>query len=109
MRTFVETETFRRVGKAYDVSDENIKSAQNEILKRPQGDAHLCQTLYKIRVPRLSKGKKGGFRYWYFYFEDKIYLVLVLPKNEGENILKAVQSEICKKIATILKGAKDDF
>ena len=44
--------------KGYGVSDEDIKRAQNEILKRPEGDAHLCQTFYKIRVPGLSKGKK---------------------------------------------------
>ena len=108
LRTFVHTGAFEKAVKNFKISEEELIEAQFGILDKPEGDAHLCQTFYKIRISKGSKGKRGGYRCWYFYYKDDVYLVYALPKNEGENISKQAQQKICEKIGKLLKGGKEN-
>ncbi len=59
----------------------------------------------KIRLKSSSGGKSGGFRICYYYFlrNERIFLILIYPKNVQENLtaqektfLKEVTNEIKK-------------
>ena len=58
----------------------------------------------RIANPLRGKGKRGGFRYLYLYLEVKqhIHLLILLDKNEQEDI-----NEEQRKQLIVLQGAND--
>jgi hypothetical protein len=57
----------------------------------------------KIRLKSSSKGKSGGFRICYFYYQENegLYFIWIYAKNEQENLtpdqkklLKGILNEI---------------
>lgn len=76
-----------------------------ELAKNPESGDVIPGTggVRKIRLKSATKGKRGGFRVYYFYYQVKqrIYLLHILAKNEQENI-----TEDEKKI---LRGLANHF
>jgi hypothetical protein len=58
----------------------------------------------KIRLKSASKGKRGGFRVFYFYYQIKqrVYLFHILAKNEQENITED-EKKILRDLANHFK------
>jgi mRNA-degrading endonuclease RelE of RelBE toxin-antitoxin system len=58
----------------------------------------------KIRLKSAGKGKSGGFRVCYFYYQESegLYLIWVYPKNEQENLTTA-EKKILKGIVNAIK------
>jgi mRNA-degrading endonuclease RelE of RelBE toxin-antitoxin system len=59
----------------------------------------------KIRLKSASKGKSGGFRicYYYYQLEEDIFLIQIYPKNVQEN-LTADEKKILKKWVDEIRG-----
>lgn len=69
---------------------EDYDEFKEELAKNPELGDVIPGTggVRKTRLKSASKGKRGGFRVFYFYYqvEQKIYLFHILAKNEQENI-----------------------
>lgn len=87
---------------------EDYQSFQRELLQNPKaGDVIVGSGgVRKIRLKSSSRGKSGGFRVCYFYFEvgSGLYFIKIFPKNVQENLsyeqikfLKELTDEIKKK------------
>ena len=63
---------------------------KEELAKYPESGDVIPGTggVRKTRLKSASKGKRGGFRVFYFYYQVKqrIYLFHILVKNEQDNI-----------------------
>lgn len=86
---FIETSVFtRRLNKLAD--DTVLKALQEDLIQNPTRGAVIRGTngVRKSRVARPGKGKSGGFRYLYLYFErhGKIYLFFIFDKTEQDNL-----------------------
>lgn len=57
----------------------------------------------KVRLPLQGRGKRGGARVIYFYRAavGRIYLILVYPKNEKDN-LNAAEKQEMRRLTRIL-------
>lgn len=107
---FIESKAFtRRLHEsAMDSADAVLSAVQNELADNPiRGD--LVKGLGGIRKARVAnpargKGKRGGFRYLYLYLEhkDHIHLLLLIDKNEQED-LNADQRAFLKQLAIQIK------
>jgi hypothetical protein len=69
-----------------------LTSIQSDLLSNPER-GRLVPGLAGIRKARASnpargKGKRGGFRYFYLYFQSarQIGLIYLLDKNESEDL-----------------------
>jgi len=62
---------------------------------------------YNAKDPARGKGKRGGFRYLYYYIErdEQIFLLIIFSKNEMDN-LTAEQKKQLKKNIIGLREAK---
>lgn len=92
--TFIETSIFtKQIDKLATI--EVLFDLQNDLLSNPHRGAVIQGTggARKARVGEKQKGrgKSGGFRYIYFYFEHagRIYLLLFFAKNEQETLSMA--------------------
>ncbi len=58
----------------------------------------------KTRLKSASKGKRGGFRVCYFYFQvkERIYLFHIFGKNEQENLTEE-EKKILRDLANYFK------
>jgi hypothetical protein len=102
---FIETALFTRqlLARAGDSEPEVLAAIENDLLKNPQlGD--LVRGLHGVRKgrtanPARQKGKRGGFRYFYYYFEhrSRIYLLYLLDKGERED-LTAAERELLRRL-----------
>ena len=111
--TFTELPVFMRqidkLGKP--LSDEMLSEIENDLLKNAErGD--IIQGTNGARKARIAdsgrqKGKRGGFRYIYVYFEPlaRIYLLLFYGKGVKDDLTKAEK----KIIADSIKRIKESF
>ena len=61
----------------------------------------------KIRLARKHQGKSGGYRIYYFFqFENKIYLLRLFAKNQQEELRTKEKIEISQIIKAIKDKAK---
>lgn len=114
--TFIELPVFmRQIDKLGKLSDEVLSAIENDLLKDPERGDVIQSTngARKARIadPGRQKGKRGGFRYIYIYFESfaRIYLVLFYGKGDKDDLNKAEKKIIAdsiKRIREILKGNK---
>lgn len=89
--TFVETPVFtKRLKELMD--DEIYLKFQQLLLANPTAGAIVSGGggVRKIRYALKDKGKSGGVRVIYYYQDDKgkIWLLLIYPKSEKDNITK---------------------
>ncbi|MGD9561149.1 MAG: toxin [Pyrinomonadaceae bacterium] len=115
--TFVELPAFihqvDKLGKPQ--SDEVLSAIENDLLSDPKRGDVIRGTggARKARVgnPSKGKGKSGGFRYIYAYFElnSRIYLFYFYEKTTQDD-LTVEQTKMLAKVVRLtkesLKGAK---
>jgi mRNA-degrading endonuclease RelE of RelBE toxin-antitoxin system len=80
---------------AKDRADDVLMNIENDLLKNPERGT-LIQGTGGIRKSRAAdpfrgKGKRGGFRYMYYYIEQdgQILLLLIFSKDEQDNLSAA--------------------
>lgn len=108
---FIESRAFtRRLHElAKDAADSVLGAIQVDSLHEPmRGD--LVRGLGGIRKARIAnpirgKGKRGGFRYMYFYLESKghVHLLFLMDKNEQED-LDSAQRAVLRQLMDRIKG-----
>jgi hypothetical protein len=91
---FIESAAFTRRLRvlAGDSAPDVLGAIQDDLVENPQR-GNMVQGLGGIRKaragnPRRGKGKRGGYRYGYLYLErrDHIHLLILLDKNEQEDL-----------------------
>ena len=60
----------------------------------------------RVQNPARSKGKRGGFRYMYYFLErdEEVYLMFLFDKGEQEGLNERQKASLRRAVAT-LKGA----
>ena len=88
---FVETSVFTRQIKDL-MTDEEYCRLQNRLRDNPELGAVIPGSggIRKVRVELEGRGRRGGARCWYYFFQsdDRVYMLLILPKNEQEDLTK---------------------
>jgi mRNA-degrading endonuclease RelE of RelBE toxin-antitoxin system len=86
---FVESTIFEKYRSDY-LADDEFQKLQNELLANPLiGDViQGSGGLRKVRVSSKGKGKRGGARVIYYYFNrfSRFYLLTVYAKNEVSDL-----------------------
>lgn len=86
---FVESSIFEKYRDDY-LSDDEFRSFQSELMSHPkQGDViEGTGGLRKIRVASKGKGKRGGARVIYYFFDEKrrFYLLTIYGKSEMSDL-----------------------
>jgi hypothetical protein len=108
---FIESSAFtRRLHQlAGDSADELLSAIQRELLEKPDRGAMVpgLGGVRKARIanPRRGKGKRGGYRYLYPYFERRqhIHLLILLDKNEQEDASNKQRRQMRDWVAQIKK------
>lgn len=107
-RSFIETPTFTSNWNELGLTDEDLRTLQNDLLENPKmGDA-IPETggIRKIRIPmeNKGKGKRGGARVIYIDVEIKeiIYFINVYSKNEKDDLTED-EKRAFKALVKILK------
>lgn len=61
----------------------------------------------KLRWTRGGKGKSGGVRIIYYYYDQRIplYLLTIFGKNEKSNITKSERNELAKLVDVLVQVA----
>jgi mRNA-degrading endonuclease RelE of RelBE toxin-antitoxin system len=93
-REIIPTNHFSKILKGLlkkrQLLQEDYDEFLEELAKNPESGDPIPGTggVRKIRLKSASKGKRGGFRVFYFYIQIKgrIYLFHILAKNEQEDI-----------------------
>lgn len=106
MRTFIETPNFTKKWTTYGLTDEELRTLENILLKDPKSGDVIQGTggIRKIRIPFNHQGKRGGGRVIYIDVEvkEKIYLLDFYVKNETINLTES-EKMFLKKLVDILK------
>lgn len=86
---FIESSIFEKFRDNY-ISEEEFRLFQADLMANPkQGDViQGTGGLRKIRVAGKDKGKRGGTRVIYYYFDEKrrFYLLTIYGKNEMSDL-----------------------
>ncbi len=104
---FVELEGFTDDWQRLRLSDDDLHALQLAIMAKPKSAPVVAGTgrLRKIRYAPLKsgKGKSGGARVCYVYFEEYSVTLLVLayPKNEKDDLSNSEKKTIRKLIEEI--------
>ena len=110
---FIESAPFTRKlhRSAGETADELLKTIQDELQKKPDRGAMVpgLGGVRKARVanPERGKGKRGGYRYLYLYLEKKrhIHLLVLLDKNEQEDLSEEQRKQVRQWAAQVRKEA----
>ena len=109
-RVFVELPSFRNAWKAMDLTDEDLRRLQEELLAEPRPGSVMQGTggVRKMRFALENRGKSGSMRVVYvdFVIHEKLYLLTAYPKSEKDNLTKAERNEL-KKLVEILEAELD--
>ena len=109
---FIEATAFtRRLRRLAGASVEDVLwEIQNDLLQNPERGA-VVRGLGGIRKararnPARGKGKRGGYRYFYLYLEDRghVHLLLLLDKNEQEDLTSAQRTIVREMVAGIRRS-----
>lgn len=107
---FIESRVFtRRLEELAGAAAQDVLSQiQGDLLRNPQRGS-LLQGLGGLRKARCpnpagSKGKRGGFRYFFLYlqYRNRIHLLLLLDKHEQEDLTSEERKEL-KAIVDAIK------
>jgi hypothetical protein len=103
---FVQVAVFAKRLDEVNSADEVLLAIEEDLLENPLRGKIIKGTggLRKARVadPDRSKGKRGGIRYLYYYFDDDgtIYLCFMFRKDEQDNLTP----DQTKLLRDIIKG-----
>ena len=105
-RTFKEVPSFTKKWMSLGLTDEDLRSLENILLKNPKMGDVIQNTggIRKIRIPYDDIGKRGGGRVIYIDIEVKecIYFLNVYVKNEQLNLTES-EKKMLKKLDELLK------
>ena len=105
-RTFKEVPSFTAKWQSLGLTDEDLRTLENILLKDPKlGDAIIgTGGLRKIRIPMEHTGKRGGGRVIYVDVEVKecIYFIDVYTKKEKDDLTEK-EKKMLKKLVMLLK------
>lgn len=105
-RTFIEVPSFTAKWKSFGLTDDDLKTLEEILLKDPKTGDTISGTggLRKIRIPVEDTGKRGGGRVIYVDVEIKecIYLIDVYMKNEQTD-LSEKEKKMLAKLVKVLK------
>ncbi len=108
MVTIAETSEYaRRAGKL--LSENERTELIYYLAGRPEAGVVMEGTggVRKLRWAREGRGKSGGVRVIYFYYNDgmPLYLLTVYGKNEKDNLSAAERNELAKLTGLLVKTA----
>ncbi len=106
MLEFVEFPAFanRLQALAREHADEVLLEIQNDLLSNPERGKIVQGTagVRKARAadPTRGKGKRGGFRYLYYYIksDSQIFLIMIFNKNEQDDLTAPQKKLIVQQI-----------
>ncbi len=109
MLEFVELAVFtkRLEALAREHADDVLLEIQNDLLEKPTRGKVVKGTggVRKARVadPSRGKGKRGGFRYLYYFIErdEQIFLLMVFSKDEQDDLTKEQKKTLKKAVAEL--------
>ena len=109
---FIEFKAFteRLYRLARSEADSVLRAIQGDLLGNPLRGTVIpgLAGIRKARAvnPTRSKGKRGGFRYMYYFLEreDEIYLLFLLDKGEQEGLNEKQKAALRAAVAE-LKGS----
>lgn len=94
---FVESQLFEKHRHNY-ISDDEYRILQIELLLNPRSGDVIQGTggLRKVRVAAKGKGKKGGARVIYYYFDNfnRFYLLTIYAKNEVTDLTSDEKNQL---------------
>jgi len=101
---------FDRQWQNMGLDDNELRQLQEILIENPKAGKVIRGTkgLRKIRIAFEGKGKRESGRVAYvdFTYYETIYLITAYPKSEKDNLSKAEQNEIAKKIVKLEHGLK---
>ncbi|MGE0119614.1 MAG: type II toxin-antitoxin system RelE/ParE family toxin [Dongiaceae bacterium] len=104
MQTLLHTAAFERAA-AKLMSDEELAGALDVIARNPESGDVVKGTggVRKIRVALPGRGKSGGARVIYYYFDDNnpVYLFMIYAKNVRTDLTDAQCNELRRAVAAI--------
>ena len=106
MFTFIELSGFSK-HRGRLLMDNEFKDMQEALITNPEAGPIISGTggFRKLRWSRAGMGKSGGVRVIYYNLSalsGRLYLALIYPKNEADNITKE-QKAMLKKVSEQLK------
>lgn len=105
MITFIELKGFAS-RRADFLDDDAFREMQEHLIENPEAGSTIANTggFRKLRWARKGMGKSGGVRVIYYNLaarSGRIYLALIYPKNEQDN-LTSDQEKVLKSVAAKL-------
>jgi mRNA-degrading endonuclease RelE of RelBE toxin-antitoxin system len=105
--TVVEVDPFAATAKSAGLAEDERQQITVFLANNPEeGDVEPdTGGLRKLRWPGRSKGKRGGYRVIYYFFDDSapVYLLAIYPKNQ-QIMLAPAQKKRLRAQAKILKA-----
>jgi hypothetical protein len=106
---FIELPVFtkRLLALAKEHSDDVLLEIQSDLLENPVRGKIVEGTggVRKARAadPARGKGKRGGFRYLYYFIErdGQIYLLMVFSKDEQDDLTKGQKKTLRKAVSEL--------
>ncbi|HVH72456.1 MAG TPA: type II toxin-antitoxin system RelE/ParE family toxin [Candidatus Dormibacteraeota bacterium] len=114
MLEFIELPAFtkRLIALAGDHGDEVLLEIENDLLENPERGPVIQGTagVRKARVadPTRGKGKRGGFRYMYYYIErdGQVFLLMIFGKNEQADLTPQQKKSLRQAILSLREARR---
>lgn len=98
--------TIYRLINTKKIAEDDFEDLKKDLAQDPKKGPLITGTggLRKIRLSSISRGKSGGFRVCYFYDQKRetLFLLLIYPKNDQEN-LTALEKKTLKKLINAIE------
>lgn len=111
-RLFVMLPEFEKQWNRMNLTDDDLKRLQYELLANPQKGDLVQGTggLRKIRFAFENRGKSGSLRVVYVDFAayEKIFLITAYPKNEKDNLTDSERNNIRTLIRILEQSLKGE-
>ena len=105
MLTFIELQGFSKRRQVL-LPDDEFRVFQEILIENPEAGETISGTggFRKIRWNRTGMGKRGGVRVIYYNVTSKgrIYLALIYPKNEQDDLTEA-QKSVLKQLSNAMR------
>lgn len=102
--TVVELPHYLRKSAAL-MSEEERKTAVDYLAAHPEAGTLLRGTggIRKLRWATGNRGKSGGVRLVYYYYDESmpLFMITVFAKNEKANLSKAEQNDLAKLVSVL--------
>lgn len=102
--TFIYTRQFSASAEGV-LTEDAFRALEDSLLKTPDAGDVVAGTagVRKLRVPLPGRGKSGGARVLYYYaaMRERVYFLLIYPKNVAVTISDAGKKELKKWIAKL--------